>query len=31
MQGKVIDGIKLVDYTGFVDLVADNANLQSWL
>ena len=28
---KVIDGIKLVDYAGFVDLVAENDTVQSWL
>lgn len=31
MQDAVIDGIKQVDYLGFVDLVADNKNVQSWL
>ena len=31
MQDRVIDGIKLVDYGGFVDLVAEHANVQSWL
>ncbi len=31
MQDTVIDGIKLVDYPGFVDLVAENKNVQSWL
>ena len=31
MQDTVIDGIKQVDYPGFVDLVADNKNVQSWL
>jgi len=28
---RVIDGVTLVDYAGFVDLVAENPNLQSWL
>ncbi len=28
---KIISGIKTVDYSGFVDLVADNKNVQSWL
>ncbi|MBF0470077.1 MAG: sulfurtransferase complex subunit TusB [Gammaproteobacteria bacterium] len=28
---KVIDGVKLVDYNGFVDLTCDNEKLQSWL
>ena len=31
MQDTVIDGIKQVDYAGFVDLVAGNKNVQSWL
>jgi tRNA 2-thiouridine synthesizing protein B len=31
MQDTVIDGVKQVDYAGFVDLVADNKNAQSWL
>ncbi len=31
MHESVIDGVKLVDYTGFVDLVAENPNVQSWL
>lgn len=31
MQDTVIDGIKQVDYAGFVDLVAANKNVQSWL
>jgi tRNA 2-thiouridine synthesizing protein B len=31
MQDTVIDGIKQVDYLGFVDLVAENKNAQSWL
>jgi tRNA 2-thiouridine synthesizing protein B len=28
---KVIDGIKMVDYAGFVDLVAENQRVQAWL
>lgn len=28
---RVIDGIKVIDYTGFVDLVVDHPNTQSWL
>jgi len=28
---RVIDGINQVDYSGFVDLVAENENCQSWL
>ena len=31
MQDTVVDGIKQVDYPGFVDLVAENKNVQSWL
>ena len=31
MQDTVIDGIKQVDYPGFVDLVAESKNVQSWL
>ena len=30
-DAKVIDGVSVVDYGGFVDLVADHDNLQSWL
>lgn len=28
---QIIDGIKVVDYAGFVDLVAEHDNVQSWL
>jgi tRNA 2-thiouridine synthesizing protein B len=28
---KMMDGIKLVDYAGFVDLVTENDKVQSWL
>jgi len=28
---KVISGIQLVDYSGFVDLVADKGPVQAWL
>jgi tRNA 2-thiouridine synthesizing protein B len=31
MQDAVIDGIKQVNYGGFVDLVAENKTVQSWL
>lgn len=31
MQGRVIEGVKLVDYGGFVDLVAEHSSCQSWL
>jgi tRNA 2-thiouridine synthesizing protein B len=28
---NVIDGIKTVDYAGFVDLTVDNKTVQAWL
>ena len=31
MSGKLIDGVSPVDYGGFVDLVAEHPNNQSWL
>jgi tRNA 2-thiouridine synthesizing protein B len=31
MAGKLIDGVTAVDYAGFVDLVAEHSNNQSWL
>ena len=31
MQDGCIEGIKLVDYSGFVDLVAEHNAAQSWL
>jgi tRNA 2-thiouridine synthesizing protein B len=31
MAGAVIDGVKVVDYGGFVDLVAEHRTSQSWL
>lgn len=31
MAGKLIDGISAVDYAGFVDLVTEHPNNQSWL
>lgn len=31
MAARVLDGIKLVDYGGFVDLVAQHKSVQSWL
>jgi tRNA 2-thiouridine synthesizing protein B len=31
MTARVIDGIALVDYGGFVDLVCERPNCQSWL
>lgn len=31
MAGRLIDGVRPVDYAGFVDLVAEHPNNQSWL
>ena len=31
MHNRVLDGIKLVDYGGFVDLVTEHNVTQSWL
>jgi tRNA 2-thiouridine synthesizing protein B len=31
MAGKLVEGITAVDYGGFVDLVAEHTNNQSWL
>ena len=31
MQDTVVDGIELVDYGGFVDLVTGHNTVQSWL
>jgi len=31
MKDAAIDGIELVDYGGFVDLVAGHKAVQSWL
>jgi len=31
MKGRVIEGVKLVDYGGFVDLVAEYPTTQAWL
>jgi len=31
MQDAVIEGIQLVDYGGFVDLVTSHNSVQSWL
>lgn len=30
-EGRVIEGIQIVDYAGFVDLAANNEKTQSWL
>jgi tRNA 2-thiouridine synthesizing protein B len=31
MQNRVMDGVRLVDYGGFVDLVTEHNAVQSWL
>ena len=31
MAGELIDGVMPVDYAGFVDLVTEHPNNQSWL
>ena len=31
VAGRVLDGIHLVDYGGFVDLACEQPNCQSWL
>ena len=31
MSARLIDGVSLVDYAGFVDLVAEHTTNQSWL
>lgn len=31
MSARVMDGVKIVDYGGFVDLVSENNACQSWL
>lgn len=31
MADRVTDGVTLVDYGGFVDLVAEHPNCQSWM
>lgn len=31
MKDKLVDGVTIVDYAGFVDLVEANDNVQSWL
>jgi len=30
-ENRVIDGVKLVDYAGFVDLAAETDKVQAWL
>lgn len=31
MSARLIDGVTTIDYAGFVDLVAEHPNNQSWL
>jgi tRNA 2-thiouridine synthesizing protein B len=31
MQGRILDGVELIDYAGFVDLVTTHSVVQSWL
>jgi len=31
MQDRVMDGVRLVDYGGFVDLVVEHNAVQSWI
>lgn len=31
MQGRVLEGVKPVDYAGFVDLATNHNAVQSWL
>lgn len=31
MQNRVMDGVRLVDYGGFVDLVVEHSAVQSWI
>ena len=31
LEGKLADGIKVVDYEGFVTLAAEHDSVQSWL
>ena len=30
-EDKLVDGVNVVDYAGFVDMVEANDNVQSWL
>ncbi len=30
-EGKLIDGVKVVDYSGFVNLTVENDKAQAWL
>jgi tRNA 2-thiouridine synthesizing protein B len=31
LSGRLVEGVRLVDYGGFVDLVAEHSTNQSWL
>ncbi|KPK71639.1 MAG: sulfur relay protein TusB [Acidithiobacillales bacterium SM23_46] len=31
IAGRIMDGVKLVDYAGFVDLAAEHPTVQAWL
>lgn len=31
MKDRLINGIQLIDYDGFVDLVVEHSSVQSWL
>lgn len=31
LAGRLIDGVTLVDYGGFVDLVTEHSAVQAWL
>ena len=31
LQGRLADGVNMIDYSGFVDLVVSHDNVQSWL
>ncbi|HXY21802.1 MAG TPA: sulfurtransferase complex subunit TusB, partial [Burkholderiaceae bacterium] len=31
MQGRIVQGVELIDYAGFVDLVTSHNVVQSWL
>ncbi len=31
IEGNLVEGVDLVDYAGFVDLVADSDGVQSWV
>ena len=31
IAGRVLDGVKMVDFGGFVDLAAEHPSVQSWL